>query len=124
MKRRAGMSNVNTDRRPYIVKYQKDGKEHIIKRVPPRKLHDMLPQDEVTITRKKNDYWDKGDKVKIRNISGRQPNTLQVENSDGVTTFLSYFDVFFKGRKTADIIAEDEAKQAKDPIGSKYLLWP
>lgn len=118
------VSELKFDRTPYTVRYQKDGVQHKIRRVPPPKLHDMLPGDEVTISRKKGDSWDKGTEVKIKHINTRHPNTLQIEDGDGKTTFLDYMDLNFKGREEDDIDSKDRKSIAKDPIGSQYLLWP
>ena len=117
------MSEVKFDRKPYVVSYTKDGETHRIRRVPPPKLHDILPGDKVTISRRKGEDWDEGEEVKVKAISPRQPNTLQVEK-DGKTTFLPYFDTRFEGRDGENLIAEDERRVASDPLGSKYLLWP
>ncbi len=122
------MPAVNFDRTPYTVEYYKNGKKEKLKRIPPPKLHDILPEDVVTITRKKNVDWGEGDEVKVKNITKRQPNTLQVLNEDsGKTTFLSFYDVLFEGRpdeEEQNILSRDQAKRAADPLGSDYLLWP
>lgn len=118
------VTDASHDRRPYMVSYTKDGVRHTIRRVPPPKLHDYLPEDKVTIRRTKGEDWEEGDEVTVRGVNRRQPNTLQVEGPDGKKTFLPYFDVAFKDRKGEDIIMEDEMKVARDPLGSKYLLWP
>lgn len=113
-------------RRPYKVEYYKDGKKHVINRRPPPKIHDMLPEDIVTITKKRNQDWDEGKEVEIERISERQPNTLLVKDYDNKHTFLSYSDVFFEGREdnSEDILASDNKVKRRDPIGSDYLLWP
>ncbi|MCA2960534.1 MAG: hypothetical protein IOD12_09790 [Silvanigrellales bacterium] len=114
----------NFDRKPYNVSYTKDGVRQTIRRVPPPKLHDLLPEDKVTIRRTKGDDWEEGDEVTVRGVGRRQPNTLQVEGQNGKKTFLPYFDVAFKDRAGEDVIVEDELKISRDPLGSKYLLWP
>jgi hypothetical protein len=114
----------NFDRKPYNVSYTKDGVRQTIRRVPPPKLHDLLPEDKVTIRRTKGDDWEEGDEVTVRGVGRRQPNTLQVEGQNGKKTFLPYFDVAFKDRAGEDVIMEDELKISRDPLGSKYLLWP
>lgn len=118
-----GVAEFKVDRTPYTVRYMKDGVQKVERRVPPPKLHDILPGDEVTISRRKGADWDEGDEVKVKGINPRQPNTLQVEKN-GKTTFLPYFDTRFEGRPGEDVIAEDERRAEADPIGSKYLLWP
>jgi hypothetical protein len=117
------VSEVKWDRKPYTITYQKDGKTHTQRRIPPPKLHEIEVGDKVTLTRRKGEDWDDGDEVKIKHISGRQPNTLQVER-DGKVTFVPYFDMNFKGRPGASIVDEDEKAIARDPLGSRYLLWP
>ncbi|APJ04254.1 hypothetical protein [Silvanigrella aquatica] len=107
------------DRTPYIVEYYKDGEKQTIRRVPPPKLHDMEEGDDVTIARKKGDDWDSGDKVEIKGINQRQPNTLTIKKENGDYTFLPYDDVELKEKSAAHYIRE-----GRDPIGSQYLLWP
>ncbi len=92
----------------------------MIRRRPPPQLHRIRVEDEVSITRKKNDDWDKGDEVVVTGISKRQPNTLLVEKGDGTHTFLSYRDVQLESRPGGEESFESE----QDPIGSRYLLWP
>lgn len=118
------VAEVKFDRTPYKVQYYKDGKKHTIRRIPPPKLHDMLPEDVVTISRKKNDDWDEDMTVKIKDIQRRQPNTLTIENDDGKYTFIDYTDVRFDGRPSEEFFSSEGAARAADPIGSKYLLWP
>lgn len=118
------MADVQFDRRPYKVEYYKDGKKHTINRRPPPKLHKMQAEDEVVIQRKKNDDWDKGSKVEIKNITNRQPNVLQVVGDDGKTTFLDFYDVKLSGRKGLDAVQAEELAREADPIGSNYLMWP
>ena len=117
------LAEIKFDRTPYKVQYFKDGQRHVIKRIPPPKLHDMLPEDEVKISRKKGDNWDEGDKVKIKHITSRHPNTLQVEDKNGNTTFLDYMDLDFKPLN-GDARSKNGKQIERDPIGSKYLLWP
>jgi hypothetical protein len=113
------------DRRPYKVEYYKDGVKQVINRRPPPKLHPILPEDVVTIRRKRNDDWQDGDEVEVTAIGSRQPNTLQVKNDRGQSTFLPFFDVEFEGRdEGTDVVANDARARRRDPIGSDYLLWP
>lgn len=118
------MTKVRFDRTPYTVRYTKDGQTHKIRRVPPPKLHPVDAGDTVTITRKKGDDWDAGDKVRVKAVSPRQPNTLMVERPDGLTTFLPYFDVAFKGRPEPEISEDEPSAGGSGSIGSRYLLWP
>ena len=107
------------DRTPYTVEYHKDGEKQTIRRVPPAKLHDLEEGDDVTITRKKGDDWDAGDKVEIKAINPRQPNTLTVKKLDEEYTFLPYDYTELKQKSANHYIRE-----GNDPIGSEYLLWP
>ncbi len=120
------------DRRPYKVEYYKDGKKQSLMRRPPPKLHDGLAGDTVTITRRKNDDWREDDDVKVKAINPRQPNTLQVEKSNGEYTFLSYFDCKLQPRAGDEIVTDSKGRPVldsqgqpvRDPIGNDYLLWP
>lgn len=118
------MTEVTNERRPYTVEYYKDGKKHKIRRLPPPKLHSMMPNDVVTINRKKNDDWDAGKTVTVKAVQARQPNTLTIQDGDGNYTFVDYQDLNFNGRVSGDAIGDEEFVRASDPIGSKYLLWP
>ncbi|MEY2988772.1 MAG: hypothetical protein RJB13_2293 [Pseudomonadota bacterium] len=115
-----------TNRSPYYVRYRDmDGELKSIRRVPPAKLHDMMPDDVVTISRKRSDNWEDGEEVKVIGINPKQPNTLMVEKENGTRTFLAYSDLKTKPRTEADIAyAEELRERANDPIGSDYLLWP
>jgi hypothetical protein len=117
------VSEVKWERIPYNVTIEKDGVKKIQRRIPPPKLHPMEAGDTVTIRRKKGDDWDSGDTVRVKGISKRQPNTIQVE-SNGKTTFLPYFDLEFQGRQSDSVVDEDERALSRDPLGSRYLLWP
>lgn len=120
------VSRTESARSPYYVRYRTaEGELKSIRRVPPAKLHDMVPDDVVTISRKRSDNWENGEEVKILGINPKQPNTLMVEREDGKTTFLAYTDVKSKPKSAADIeYAEELRERASDPIGSDYLLWP
>ncbi len=110
------------DRRPYAVStYDEKGQKTVIRRVPPPRLHPLLPKDEVRITRKRNDDWDEGDTVTVTATTDRQPNTLRVEDGKGRHTFLSYRDVAFESR---DGEGPEALELDRDPVGSRYLLWP
>ena len=101
---------------PYIAEYYKDGVKETIRRVPPPKLHDLEEGDEVTISQKGDD-WDKGDKVEIKAINARQPNTLTIEKSNGDYTFLPYDDVELKDKSPLHYIRE-----GKDPLVANISL--
>ena len=93
-------------------------------RRPPPKLHDVLPEDTVTIRNRKNADWKEGDKVKVAGISSRQPNVLHVEKEDGKRTFLSYFDCIAEPRADDEVYKDSNGKMIRDPVGNNYLLWP
>jgi len=120
------VQSVSVNRTPYNVRYRtSDGEVKIIRRVPPSKLHDMMPDDMVTISHKRSDNWDSGEEVKVVGVNSKQPNTLWVEKSDGRRTFLSYSDVKGQSKGESDIqFAEEIRERKQDPIGSDYLLWP
>lgn len=112
---------VRFPRTPYTVTYRdQHGDMQKIRRVPPPKLHDALPTDIVTLTHKKNDDFEAGDKLEVANISPRQPNVLQLRNGDGQTTFVDFYDV-----KLEEEVAIREGVDPRDrPVNNKYLLWP
>ncbi len=112
---------IKFDRKPYTISYMdQDGKQQKIRRVPPPKLHEALPTDQVELTRKHSDSFDTGDVVTVTSINPRHANTLKVENEDGQTTFISYFEMFLKDK----IAARNGVLPQNDPVRNKYLLWP
>jgi hypothetical protein len=109
------------NRKPYVVSYvDQEGKLQKIRRVPPPKLHEALPTDKVELTRKRSDVFDTGDVVTVTSINPRHANTLKVENSEGKTTFISYFEMLLKEKRAPrnGVLPEDQ------PENNKYLLWP
>jgi hypothetical protein len=110
--------------KPYLVSYYRDGQIHKIRRTPPPKLHPLEDGDTTTITRKKNDDWDEGDKVTIKGYNSRHPNTLQIEKN-GETSFLDFMDLDFEGKDQTDLkkIAQ-RSKQKSEKAAYQYLLWP
>lgn len=121
---------VRFNRDPYTVTYYKDGEKQTIRRRPPPKLHEALPQDTVVLTRGKNDDWREGEKFKVKNISNRQPNTLQLVNEEGMSTFVDHYDMQVLTKPIDRVrdgrISKEEAKaQGIDlNIDNRYLLWP
>jgi hypothetical protein len=112
---------VQFERKPYIVSYiDNEGKLQKIRRVPPPKLHDAMPTDQVELTRKHSDDFNKGDVLTVKSISPRQPNTLKVENSNGQTTFIGYNEMLVKDK----LFSKDGTPPERMPERSKYLLWP
>jgi hypothetical protein len=115
---------IKFDRTPYNVTYYKDGEKKVIRRVPPPKLHEGLPTDIVELKSKRSDDFPEGENYKIKHINPRHPNTLQIEDEDGKTTFVSSFEVELKEK-----IAEREGEVAPGktydvPRLNRYLLWP
>lgn len=116
------MAAITFPRTPYKISYYDlHGDKKTIRRVPPPKLHDILPEDEVAITRKKNDDFDIGDELKVKNIGPRAPNTLQIVNDDGQATFMSYRDLRLTRRFAAD---ENGTAMLDQEANNQYLLWP
>jgi hypothetical protein len=117
---------VSQDRTPYNVRYRtSEGDVKVIRRVPPARLHDLMPDDLVTISNKKSENWDSGEEVRVVGVSPRQPNTLWVEKSDGRRTFLPYSDVQGPPNPQSGVeFAEEIRERRRDPIGSDYLFWP
>ncbi len=116
------MAAISFPRTPYKISYYDlHGDKKTIRRVPPPKLHDILPEDEVEITRKKNDDFDAGDKLDVKSISPRSPNTLQIVNDDGQATFMSYLDLRISRRFAPD---ENGVTPLDQEESNQYLLWP
>lgn len=108
------------DRKPYTVTYMKDGEKHTIRRVPPEKLHQMWPEDQVQLNVKKNDDWDAGGKFTVKGINPKHPNVIQIQNSDGEATFVSYRDLELK--EARGMRGNMDALDL--PENNKYLIWP
>ena len=112
---------INFDRKPYFVSWKDEsGEMHKIRRVPPPKLHEALPEDMVKLTKTKSDDFKEGAVLKVKNITNRQPNTLQLVDDDGKTTFVNYSDVELKEKRAARNGIPPEAL----PERNRYLLWP
>ena len=108
-------------RKPYIVNYvDLKGNPQSIRRVPPPKLHEILPEDKVMLNTKKNDDWRAEENFNVKNINEKQPNTIQIEKDNGDSTFVSYFDLSLV-EKTSDQRYESPSK---NPISNQYLIWP
>jgi len=118
--RMSDSSQFRISRRPYTVTYYKNGEKQTIRRRPPKKLHNLLPTDVVELKNKRSDYFEKGENFEVKNINNRQPNTLQLENDDGQTTFVSYDDVVLREAyiERPGVLTVDAAET------QRYLLWP
>ena len=112
---------IRFSRRPYTIQYRdQEGNMQTIRRRPPRKLHEALPTDVVTLNHKKGEDFGEGDEFKVKHINPRHPNILQLENSDGKTTFVPFFDVDLEER-----VAMGEGVEPRDSRPrNRYLIWP
>lgn len=114
------MSEVKFNRTPYTVTYYKDGVKKTIRRVPPPKQHEMMPEDVVSLTRGKNADFKEGDKFSVKSINPRHPNVLQLRNEEGLDTFIDYYDLRLEEMRGA----RDGVEPIDLPINNRYLLWP
>lgn len=114
-------SPVYFSRQPYKVTYFKDGEKQTLQRRPPPLLHQMLPNDVVELTRPKNGDFGVGENFTIKHINPRHPNTIQITNDDGVSTFVDHFDL-----QLEEMIAprEGAAGEKVREYDSRYLTWP
>lgn len=113
---------IKFDRKPYTVTYREDatGEIKTIQRRPPPKLHEALPTDIVELNHKKSDDFEAGDNVEVTYINPRHPNTLQIKNSAGDTTFVEYYDANLK-----EEVAPRAGVDPRDrPQSNRYLIWP
>jgi hypothetical protein len=114
--------DVRFSRDPYTVVFKDfhTGKIQRITRRPPPLQHDMLPEDIVTLSRRSNDDWDLGTEATIKGINPRNPNVLQLEQSNGDTKFLNAVEVNLE-KQVADRPGE---KKIDSPRYNRYLTWP
>lgn len=108
-------------RKPYPVTYKDfhSGALTTVLRRPPPKNHDFLPTDLVELNTAKNADWPAGKEVAIKHISYRAPNTLQLSNDEGLTTFV--------GSSEVTLVKEEAYRQRPtldDEQANGYLLWP
>lgn len=114
------MSDVRFNRAPYNVTYYKDGVKQTIRRVPPPKLHEAVPDDLVSLKRGKNADFKEGDEFTVKHINPRHPNVLQLTNDEGQSTFVDYYDMNLE-----EMRGKRNGIEAIDlPINNRYLLWP
>lgn len=118
------MDSVRFNRQPYKVTYFKDGVKQTIRRIPPPKLHNIMPKDQVILKTRKNADYQEGDEFTVKGVSPRQPNTLHLQNEDGKSTFVSYRDL----EVTESFhFTDDDGNQVpveEAPGANRYLLWP
>lgn len=112
---------VKFNRTPYTVTYyDQKGEKQTIRRVPPPKLHDALPTDRVELTTQRSDDFQKGESYEVKHINPRHPNTLQLVNEDGQTTFVD----FYSARLDKKIAPRDGVDPRDEAISNQYILWP
>ena len=109
-------------RKPYTVSYLKDGKKMTIKRQPPATLHKMLPTDIVELNQTKNSEFVAGDEFTIKGINPRQPNIIQIEDDEGLATFVPYYDLILE--EAVAPRSRSTAERQDSPEENRYLLWP
>lgn len=112
--------DVKFDRKPYTVRYTKDGEQQTYRRRPAKKLHDMLPKDQVRLTRAKNADFAVDDTYSVKHISPRQPNVIQIADEEGNSTFVDYYDLELNQR----LSPRDGKEFFELEENQKYLLWP
>lgn len=115
------MDEVRFSVKPYQVIYKDHhtGELKKIVRRPPEKLHEILPTDVVKLTQRKNEDFDEGKEYKVKHISPRAPNILQLKDDEGQTTFVEHFQAELEEK-----VAYRSVPTVDDVVRSKYLLWP
>lgn len=114
-------AGIHFGRKPYETYYYKDGERHTYRRRPPEKLHNIWPEDIVSLAVDKNTGFEEGDEVEVVNFNARHPNVLKLENDDGDTTFVEYFDVELED----EVGPRDTGGDLASPTErNRYLLWP
>lgn len=118
------MTTVNP-RKPYKVTYRSvvDGEMHTIRRIPPPKLHTLLPEDRVELKHKKNDDWQLGEEYEVEAFTRKAPNTIKISNKETKDyTYVPYYDLKFQPR-AGETMKEDSSGRLR-PISNRYLNWP
>ncbi len=90
-----------------------------IKRRPPKLDHEILPTDRVELKFTKNDDWKEGSIETVKSLGRRNPNVLQLENSEHQTTFVRSRDVLLQKR-----VAERVGANRDEVYTGRYLVWP
>jgi hypothetical protein len=80
----------------------------------------MLPKDEVKLTRGKSDDFQAGGEFNVKHINPKHPNVLQLEDDEGRSTFVDYYDLSLE-RKVG---RRDGVDPIESPERNEYLLWP
>ncbi len=115
------MEEIKWSTKPYNVVFKDFHSNKLIniKRRPPEKLHEMLPTDKVELKFKKNDDWPEGE-YEVRHINYRSPNTIQIEDEKGSTTFVPSHEL----ELTRKVAHRDKNSENSSEIGYDYLGWP
>lgn len=114
------MSTIHFSRRPYTVTYYKEGERHTIRRTPPPKLHEIWPDDVVSLKTTKNADYLEGDEFTVKHINTRHPNVIQIENEDGDRTFVPSYDLELEDKVGVRYGIDPK----KGTTYNRYLLWP
>lgn len=105
----------------YTVTWFDNGEKKTMRRIPPPKLHTMLPEDIVELKSKRSDDFLEGKNYEIKGISPRHPNTIQIKNDEGQTTFVEYFKLEPEEKR---ILNADGSLSINNSKLNKYLRWP
>lgn len=107
---------------PYIVSWYENGEKKTMRRVPPPRLHQMLPTDIVELKSKRSDDFKAGEEFEIKHIANRHPNTIQLVNSRGETTFVGFHHLELK-----EEVAERPGRlrgYVENSRKNAYIPWP
>lgn len=114
-------ASIRWTRRPYTITYlDLKGERNTIRRVPPVRLHQMLPTDVVELNYQKNSDFLEGDEFEIKHINPRHPNVLQLINDEEATTFVDYYQADL----TEEVADRPGVNPFDKPINTRYLMWP
>ena len=116
------MTTVRFGQKPYNrVIEDRSGETQVVRRRPAKKLHNILPKDEVELGVRRSELFPEGEVYKVKHINRREPNLLQLENSDGETTFVPHYDV----ELDEAIAPRGQRNGVMDhPVDNAYLRWP
>ena len=81
-----------------------------------------MPQDVVELSHKHNDNFQAHETYNVKHIGPKQPNTLQLVDDDGNTTFVSHRDI----KVIEEVGQREDGREPSggEPIDSRYLNWP
>ena len=116
---------IKFDRTPYKVSWRdSEGVQQTIRRVPPPKLHDALPKDQVRLSRTVSSTFKEGESFEVKHINPRHPNTLQLVNSEGKTTFVGYHDIALKKGVSKNSAEIARVEKENIELTQDHLRWP